>query len=88
MKKLGFNNRMWLVIGLTVVLTLLTRHVITGDEVKSRGEAMHVISQHGHVECEGEYLLFSHGEEIQGYTPRLLQSLAIMSEVAEVHIMN
>lgn len=89
MKHLGFNTRFWGVIVLTIFLTLASWYVYKVEtDVLSRGHAMEILNEYGHVEIHDGVLLFKQTGEIQaiGYTTELLQALEMMSVNYEIHM--
>jgi hypothetical protein len=75
----------------TVLVTLFIVAVVWSvykgqTDVMSRGQAMEILSNTGHVQTNGDILIYSQDREIEGYNTLVLQSLEMMSNNYAVYV--
>lgn len=71
----------------TILLTLSTVWMYrTQTEILGRSQSMDVLSKHGQVNINGDVLVFTHNQEIPGYTTNLLQALEKQADYYHVFI--
>ena len=74
-------------IGLTMLVTLLGNFAYRAQvDVLSRSQSMSILSQYGHVEIQGETLMFQQGDSISWFSEELLQALELQSKYYDIHI--